>query len=65
MPRREDTYPRLTLRVSFETTRLSAQSLIETYERLAPDKRRTLRPASTISPAEEARVMLGREGEHA
>ena len=43
MPRREKNRPRLTVRVSFETTRLSAQCLIEAYECLAPSRRRILR----------------------
>ena len=34
----------LTIQVSFEATRLSAQSLIEAYDRLLPTQRRRLRP---------------------
>jgi hypothetical protein len=48
--------------VSFETTRLSAQCLIEAYERLAPSRRRALQRATL---ADEARDEPGREGKHA
>jgi hypothetical protein len=66
MPRRKDDSPRLTVRVSFETTRLSARCLIEAYERLAPERRRTLRTAPDPAiPAEEARAEPGQESEHA
>ena len=66
MPRRKKTCPKLTVRVSFEATRLSSQCLIAAYECLAPTKRRALRTASsTTLPAEEARAKPGREGKHA
>jgi hypothetical protein len=66
MPRREEDRPRLTVRVSFETTRLSAQCLVEAYEYLAPSRRRTLRTAPGPAPlADEARAEPGREGKHA
>ena len=67
MPRRGENCPRLTVRVSFEATRLSAQCLIETYERLAPSRRRTLRtaPNTTPAPADEVRAKPDRDGKHA
>ena len=64
MSRRKDR-PRLTVRVSFETTRLSPQCLIEAYERLAPTQRRPLRTARSISPVDEVRAMPDRGGNHA
>ena len=66
MPRREKDRPELTVRLSFETTRLSTQCLIEAYECLAPSRRRVPRTASSPAAlAEEARVEPGREGKHA
>jgi hypothetical protein len=66
MPRREEDRPRLTVRVSFETTRLSAQCLVAAYEYLAPSRRRALRTTpSTVPLADEARAEPGREGKHA
>ena len=62
MPRREKNQPELAVRVSFETTRLSAQCLIEAYECLAPSRRRALQKATR---ADEARDEPGREGKHA
>ena len=64
MARRKDR-PRLAVRVSFETTRLSPQCLIEAYERLAPARRRPLRAASDIPLAEAVRAMPDRGGKHA
>ena len=43
MARRTESSP-LSTQVSFETTRLSAQCLIETYEQLVPITRRCLQP---------------------
>ena len=66
MPRRERNRPELTVRVSFETTRLSTQCLIEAYECLAPNRRRV--PRTAASPAvlaEEARAKPGQGGKHA
>jgi hypothetical protein len=66
MSRRGKNRPRLSVHVSFEATRLSAQCLIEAYECLAPSKRRILRTASSSTLlAEEVRVEPGREGKHA
>ena len=66
MPRRERDRPELTVRVSFETTRLSTQCLIEAYERLAPSQRRALRTASSPTVlAEEAHAKSGQGGKHA
>jgi hypothetical protein len=66
MPRRETNHPELTVHVSFETTRLSTQCLIEAYECLAPSRRRALRTASSRAVlAEEAHPKPGREGKHA
>jgi hypothetical protein len=64
MARRKD-HPRLTVRLSFETTRLSPQCLIEAYERLAPTQRRPLRTARGITPVDEVRGMPDRGGSHA
>jgi hypothetical protein len=63
MARRKD-HPRLTVRVSFETTRLSPQCLIEAYERLAPTERRPLRTARSATPVDEVRTMPDRGGNH-
>ena len=66
MPRREKDRPELTVRLSFETTRLSTQCLIEAYECLAPSRRRVPRTASSPATlAEEARAERGQGGEHA
>ncbi len=65
MARRKDRHPRLTVRVSFETTRLSPQSLIAAYERLAPAQRRPLRTARSATPLDEVRAMPDRGGNHA
>ena len=66
MPRREENRPRLSVHVSFEATRLSAQCLIEAYACLAPSRRRILHKASSSTlPTEEARMEPGREGKHA
>ena len=64
MPRRKDR-PRLTVRVSFEATRLSPQCLIEAYERLAPTKRRPRRTARSTTSVDEVRTMPDREDSHA
>ena len=63
MARRKD-HPRLTVRVSFETTRLSPQCLIEAYERLAPTQRRPVRTARSATPVDEVRTMPDRGGNH-
>jgi transcriptional regulator of nitric oxide reductase len=63
MPRRKDR-PRLTVRVSFEATRLSPQCLIEAYERLAPTQRRPVRAARSATPVDEVRTMPDRGGNH-
>jgi hypothetical protein len=66
MPRREKNYTELTVRVSFETTRLSAQCLIEAYECLAPGRRRALRVASnTTALTDEIRAKRDQGGKHA
>ena len=66
MPRREKDRPELTVRVSFEATRLSTQCLIEAYERLAPRHRRVPRTASSPATlAEEAPAARGQGGKHA
>lgn len=66
MPRREKNRPRLSVHVSFEATRLSAQCLIEAYACLAPSGCRILRKGSgSTLLAEEARVEPGRKGKHA
>ena len=66
MPRREKARPEPTVRVSFEATRLSAQCLIEAYERLAPSRCRVPRTASSpATPAEEAHAKRGQGGKHA
>lgn len=48
MPRRKKNHSELTVRVSFETTRLSTQCLIEAYECLAPSQRWVLRAAPEL-----------------
>ncbi len=66
MPRREKHRPELTVRVSFETTRLSTQCLIEAYECLAPSRCRVLRTASSPAAlAEKAHAKRGQGGKHA
>jgi hypothetical protein len=66
MPRREKDRPELTVRVSFEATRLSAQILIEAYECLAPSRRRVPRTASSpVTLAEGAHAERGQGGKHA
>ena len=66
MPRRETKHPELTVRVSFEATRLSAQCLVEAYERLTPSRRRASRTASSPTVlAGEAHAKPGQEGKHA
>ena len=66
MPRREEDRPRLTVRVSFETTRFSTRYLIEAYECLAPSRRRPLRPApSTTARADEVGAGSDQGDEHA
>jgi hypothetical protein len=64
MPRREKNHAELTVRVSFETTRLSTQCLVEAYECLAPGRRRALQVASnTTVLTDKARTDQG--GKHA
>ena len=66
MPRREKDHPELTVRVSFEATRLSAPCLIEAYECLTPSQRRGPRTASSPATlAEEAHAERGQGGKHA
>lgn len=54
----------LTIKVSFETTRLSAQCLIEAYERLVPNRRRRIRPLRELEPGEGDALTL-RRSDHA
>jgi hypothetical protein len=66
MPRREKNHAELTVRVSFETTRLSPQCLVEAYECLAPGRRRVLRAASnTAALTDEVRTRRDQGGKHA
>ena len=54
----------LTIEVSFEATRLSAQCLIEAYDRLVPIQRRRLRPPREPEPG-EGEALTMRRSEHA
>ena len=66
MPRREKDRPELTVRLSFETTRLSTQCLIEVSECLAPSRRRVPRtPPGPAALAEEPHAERGQGGKHA
>jgi hypothetical protein len=66
MPRREKNHAELTVRVSFETTRLGTQCLVEAYERLAPGRRRVLRADSnTAALIDEVRTRRDQGGKHA
>ena len=66
MPRRKKIRSQLTVCVSFETARFSAQYLIEAYESLAPSRRRALRVApSTKALADEVGATPDQGGEHA
>ena len=53
----------LTIEVSFETTRLSAQCLIEAYDRVVPIQRRRLRPPRELEPGEGDALTM-RRSEH-
>ena len=50
----------LKIRVSFETTRLSAQCLIEAYDRLVPIRRRRIRPPREPEPGDSEALTMGR-----
>ena len=50
----------LKIQVSFETTRLSAQCLIEAYDRLVPIRRRRIRPPRGLEPGEGDALTMGR-----
>ena len=52
----------LTIKVSFETTRLSAQCLIEAYDRLVPTQRRRLHPLSEPQSGEGGALTMRRSG---
>ena len=64
MPRREKNRTELTVRVSFETTRLSTQCLIEAYDRLVPNRRRRIRPLRELEPGEGDALTM-RRSDHA
>jgi len=56
----------LTIEVSFEATRLSAQCLIEAYDRLVPIQRRRLRPPPEPEPEPgDGEALTMRRSEHA
>jgi hypothetical protein len=50
----------LTIEVSFETTRLSVQCLIEAYGRLVPIQRRRLRPPREPEPGDSEALTMWR-----
>ena len=54
----------LTIEVSFETTPLSAQRLIEAYDRLVPIRRRRIRPPRELEPGEGDALTM-RRSDHA
>ena len=54
----------LTIEVSFETTRLSTQCLIEAYDRLVPIQRQRLRPPPEPEPG-EGEALTMRRSDHA
>jgi hypothetical protein len=54
----------LMIKVSFETTRLSAQCLIEAYDRLVPNRRRRIRPLRELEPGEGDALTM-RRSDHA
>lgn len=54
----------LTIKVSFETTRLSAQCLIEAYDRLVLNRRRRIRPLRELEPGEGDALTM-RRSDHA
>ena len=54
----------LTIEVSFETTRLSVQCLLEAYDRLVPIQRRRLRPPREPEPREGV-ALINRRSDHA
>jgi hypothetical protein len=53
----------LTIEVSFETTRLSSQCLIEAYDRLVSIQRRRLRPTRDPELG-DGQASIVRENEH-
>jgi hypothetical protein len=57
--------PRLDVRVSFETTRLSPQCLIKAYTRLVPIRRGGVRKAGSDSHGQADVLARRRGGEHA
>lgn len=54
----------LMIKVSFETTHLSAQCLIEAYDRLVPNRRRRIRPLRELEPGEGDALTM-RRSDHA
>lgn len=54
----------LTIKVSFEATRLSAQCLIQAYDRLVPIQRRRLRLPPEPDPG-DSEVLTMRRSDHA
>jgi hypothetical protein len=53
----------LTVRISFEVTRISRECLADAYDRLVPTKRRHLKPTSELD-RRKAVAPTRREGEH-
>jgi hypothetical protein len=53
----------LTIRVSFEVTRISRECLADAYDRLVPIKRRHLKPASKPERSKDV-APTRREGDH-
>lgn len=62
MARRSATVP-LTVQVSFETTRISTQCLIDAYTHLVPIARRRVRPLPNLDA--DAVEPMKRKGDHA
>ena len=54
----------LTIRTSFEATRISGRCLAEAYERLVPITRRRLHPSQGMAPDQNAAPAMRRD-EHA
>jgi hypothetical protein len=67
MARRSRSAPApLRIQVSFETTRISAQCLVDAYNHLVPITRRRLRSAQTRKPSPtEPAAPIMRRGDHA
>ena len=53
----------LTVRISFEVTRISRECLADAYDRLVPSTRRHLKPASKLERSKDV-APVRREGEH-